>query len=104
MNGVFMRTRKRTQSKKGHSFKSKIAEMSELPKDVILGIPMLTLMGQMELSIENYGGIIEYTDFLVRIRTKTGQIRVTGERLQVDYYTSDEMKVSGRIMSIEYLS
>lgn len=86
-----------------HSLRDRIANMSELPKDVILGAPMLTVLGQMELSLENYRGITEYTDSLVRIRTKSGQIRVTGEKLRVDYYTNDEMKITGQIRSIEYL-
>ena len=77
--------------------------MSELPKDVVMGIPMLTMMGQMELNIENYRGIIEYTDLLVRIQTKDGQIKVTGSHLKVDYYTNDEMKVTGYITAIEYV-
>ena len=85
-----------------HSLKNRISELSELPKDVVLGIPMLTMIGQMELIIENYRGIIEYTDILVRIHTKDGQIKVVGNSLKVDYYTNDEMKVNGHIKSIEY--
>ena len=88
------------QDEESHSFRNKIAELSELPKDVALGMPVLTVTGQMELCLENYRGIIEYT--LVRIQTKTGQIRITGQRLQVVYYTNDEMKITGRILSIEY--
>ena len=76
--------------------------MSELPKDVALGMPILTVIGQMELCLENYRGILEYTDTLVRIQTRTGQIRITGQKLQVVYYTNDEMKVNGHIQSIEY--
>ena len=87
------------QDEESHSFRNKIAELSELPKDVALGMPVLTVTGQMELCLENYRGILEYTDSLVRIQTKTGQIR---QRLQVVYYTNDEMKVNGHIKSIEY--
>ena len=80
MNGVFMKTKKKGPRPEpdGHSFKNKMAELSELPKDVALGMPVLTVLGQMELSLENYRGIIEYTDTLVRIQTKNGQIKVTG--------------------------
>ena len=84
------------------SLRQRMANVSELPKDVVLGMPVLTMMGQLEMSIENYRGIIEYTDSLVRIQTKIGQIRVVGKRLQVDYYTNDDMKITGRIESIEY--
>lgn len=85
------------------SFRYRAAEASELPKDVVLGMPVLTVMGQSEISIENYRGIIEYTDQLVRIQTKICQIRITGKRLAVDYYTNDDMKITGRIEMIEYL-
>lgn len=99
-----MKARKRQarQEADNHSIRNKMAELSELPKDVVMGMPVLTMMGQMELSLENYRGIIEYTDTIVRIQTKSGQIKVTGKNLQVAYYTNDEMKVNGRIDSIEY--
>ena len=57
-----------------------------------------------EVFIGNYRGIAEYSDALVRIRTRTGQIRVAGSRLQVDYYTNDEMKVTGKIEEIRFES
>lgn len=97
--------RAKRQSSEGdlHSLKNRISEFSELPKDVVLGIPMLTMIGQMELIVENYRGIIEYTDILVRIHTKDGQIRVIGNDLKVDYYTNDEMKITGCIVSVEYV-
>lgn len=104
MNGVFMRGKRQNQGQdeESHSFRNKIAELSELPKDVALGLPVLTVTGQMELCLENYRGIIEYTDSLIRIQTKAGQIRITGQRLEIVYYTNDEMRVTGRILSIEY--
>jgi len=91
--------KKRTQE---YSFKNRIADASEFPKDVFLGQPILTVLGRMEINIENYRGITEYTDALIRIRTKTGQIRITGRALQIEYYTNDDMKVTGRIDSIDY--
>lgn len=84
------------------SIKQKVARISEIPEDVVMGIPLLTVSGNNEISIENYGGIIEYTDSLIRIRTKTGKIIINGKNLQVNYYTNDEMKIQGRISSIEY--
>ncbi len=85
-----------------HSIKRRITQVSEMPKDVLMGIPILTVIGEIELSLENYSGIIEYTDTLIRIRTKTGQIKVNGKNLTVEYYTNDEMNIHGRIDSIEF--
>ena len=84
------------------SIRNRVAEAANMPKDVVLGVPIITMTGRLELSIENYHGIIEYTEFLVRIGTRAGQIKVTGQHLQIEYYTNDEMKISGQIKKVEY--
>jgi len=61
------------------------------------------MLGDFEVCIENYRGITEYTDSLVRVQTKGGQIRLTGRRLQIEYYTNDEMKVTGKIQTLEFI-
>ena len=76
----------------------RMAEAAGVPKELVLGVPVL-----QEIRLENYRGIQEYTEELIRIQTRTGQIRLTGKRLNVEYYTNDEMKVTGWIQSIEYL-
>ena len=82
------------------TFINRMADAANMPKDVVLGVPILTMTGQNEVSVENYRGIIEYTDLLIRIQTKIGQIKIIGKSLQIDYYTNDEMKITGRITSI----
>lgn len=84
------------------TFINRMADVANMPKDVVLGVPIITMTGQMEVSVENYRGILEYTDLLVRVQTKIGQIKIVGTSLQIDYYTNDEMKVSGHIDLIEY--
>ena len=64
---------------------------------------MVTVLGDFEVCIGNYRGITEYTEELVRVQTKGGQIRLTGRRLQVQYYTNDEMKVTGKIRAPEFV-
>ena len=36
------------------------------------------------------------------LQTKTCRIRITGVRLAIDYYTNEEMKITGSIDTIEY--
>lgn len=47
-----------------------------MPKDVVLGAAVVTIIGAGEVCIENYRGIIEYTDVLIRVQTKGYQIRL----------------------------
>jgi len=84
------------------SLKNRITDVAGMPKDVILGIPIVTVNGQRETYIENYRGILEYTDQLIRIQTKLGRIHMIGKHLQIEYYNNDEMKIVGHITMIEY--
>ncbi len=97
-----MTKNRKEKEKKRKSVRTCISEISELPKDVVMGIPVLTIFGQTELNLENYRGIIEYTDTLIRIKIKNGQIKVKGKSLQISYYTNDDMKIIGHIETIEY--
>lgn len=84
------------------NLKSRITDAAGMPKDVILGVPIISVIGQNEASIENYRGILEYTDKFIRIQTKLGKIHVTGRGLQIEHYNNDEMKITGHITIIEF--
>ena len=82
--------------------KEKMVSAMDLPKDVIQNASVITILGRNELCIENYQGIIEYTDALIRVQTRAVQIRIKGTRLRIQYYTNDEMKVTGALSSLEF--
>ena len=80
----------------------RMADAANLRKDVVLGVPILTLTGHYEVNIENYRGILEYTEQLIRINVRSGQIRITGKSLEINYYTTTDMKITGKVEKIEY--
>ena len=84
------------------NLKSRITDAAGMPKDVILGVPIISVTGQNEASIENYRGILEYTDKLIHIQTKLGKIHVIGRGLHIEHYNNDEMKITGHITMIEF--
>ncbi len=74
-----------------------------LPKDVLLRTSVIHMIGPYEMYVENYKNIIEYTDTYIRIQAKTNKILISGKNLHIDYFCNDDMKISGRIKSIEYI-
>ena len=80
----------------------RMADAANLPKDVVLGVPILTLTGHYEVNIENYRGILEYTEQLIRINVRSGQIRITGKSLEINYSTTTDMQITGKVEKIEY--
>ena len=82
--------------------KQRVADAANIPKDVICGVPLIHMIGREEFYIENYRGILEYTDSQIRIQTRIAQIQLFGKKLEIVYYTNDEMKVVGHIDKLEY--
>lgn len=84
------------------SVKENMVETLELPKDLMYGASIVTITGRREVLIENYKGILEYTEEYIKIQTKNAKLTVYGKRLNIEYYTNEDMKVVGFIKSIEF--
>lgn len=80
-----------------------VVESLKLPKDSMLGASIVTLTGNTDAFVENYRGIIEYTGDLILLQGKTCKIKICGKRLCINYYTNEDMKISGLIEQICYL-
>ncbi|MDO9534294.1 MAG: sporulation protein YqfC [Bacillota bacterium] len=78
------------------------ADFFELPKELLLNLPRVTLIGNLQLYLENYGGIIEYNDELLRLKIKGGEIIVKGKNLTIKNFFGEEIFIEGKIKSIEY--
>ena len=66
----------------------KMISQLELPKDLMLGAAIVTITGRKEVLVENYKGIIELEDSLVKIQTKNCRLQILGAHLTVEYYTT----------------
>ena len=83
--------------------KEKWINSLQLAKDVCTGALRVTLTGNCEVWIENYRGILEYTGERILLQAKTCQVCLEGSRLSIDYYTNEDMKISGNISTLRYL-
>ena len=92
----------RLKKVKLNQVKSNIVESLELPRDIMYGAVIITAMGRNQVLVENYKGIIEYTREKIRLQTKNCQVTVQGQQLVVEYYTHEEMKITGFIQGILY--
>ena len=80
---------------------NKFDKILELPKEVCSNVPKMIITGFDEIIIENFKGILEYEEFFVRISTHIGIININGYNLNLETMTNDDIKVTGKIESIE---
>ena len=82
----------------------KMGDIVNVPKDVTQGFPYLSILGNSDIYIENYRGILEYTRETIRIETKLGRIEIIGKHLHIDYYSNEDLKIKGLFHKIEFQS
>lgn len=88
--------------KKIENIKSNVSEILELPKDIILDLPKITLIGNLQLYIENHKGIIEYGSLRIRVNTNAGILRIIGKNMTIKSIVTEEVVIVGEIHSIEF--
>lgn len=91
-------------NRKKKNVKSRINKVLEVPDEVALNVPKLTILKFEEVLIENYKGILEYQDFFVRIKTNIGIININGFKLTLEEMTTDDLIVKGQIESVDFES
>lgn len=80
-----------------------VAELFDLPADVVAGLPRLELVGSRQLYLEHHTGILAYSDEQIDVNTSGGVLRVRGERLSLLAMTAEELRIGGRIAAVEWV-
>ncbi len=73
-----------------------------MPIEVTTSNPKITILGFSELLIENFKGIIEYEDYLIKINTFIGIVIIEGDKLNLNQITENDVSVNGEIEKIYF--
>ena len=85
------------------NFKYNVSEALELPKDIVMDLPKVVLIGNIQLNISNHKGIIEYTQNTIRINSSIGIFKIEGENLELKTILLEEIIIIGNIEKIEII-
>ena len=85
---------------KNRLWKKQVVTALELAPDLDGGETKISLTGSGEAVIENYKGILQYTDSEILIQSLRGKVLLRGKNIEIVLYTSLEMKITGSIFSI----
>ena len=80
-----------------------VAELFDLPADVVAGLPRLEMVGSRQLYLEHHAGILAYSEEQLDVNTPEGILRVRGERLTLTAMTAEELRIGGAIAAVEWV-
>ena len=90
--------KKKDRDKKIEGF---LADVFELPRDIVQDLSRLTLIGRRQLCLENHKGILEYGEGRIKVQTGSGVLVIRGANLVIRNLYPAEMLVEGDIESLE---
>ena len=74
------------------------------PKGCDAGDILIHFTGPYEAVVENFRSLLIYTDTYIKIKAAGCMVVFKGQCLEIETYTEDALKITGRIQSLEFNS
>ena len=87
-----------------NSIKSAVSDALELPSDVMMDAPRITMVGNKYCSVENHRGIFRYSETVIEINSVLGIIRTEGKKLTISSIYPDDIEITGEIVSLHIIT
>lgn len=87
------------QNDERKNIREKLRNVMEVPKELLKNYSKITAIGSEDVWIENYKGILEYDDNVIRL---CNNICIYGQNLKVSEITADDILIMGEIKNIEF--
>ena len=85
-----------------NKLKQKLSEVMNIPDELITDSPKIEFESNRRVWIENYRGIIEFSDELVRVNTADFMVVVIGSGFTIYSVTLEDLCIEGNITSVEF--
>lgn len=80
-----------------------ILDLFGLPKDLFLGMPLLSMAGNRSLCVSNHRGIRQYSSEMIVIAAKPFSIQITGRNLCIPDFSKDQVEITGYMEGISFI-
>lgn len=88
----------------GQKVRRMLTNTIDLPQDVMMNLPRITMIGQIHIYIENHRGLVSFSEQEVRLQLEQGQLSIMGEGLIIKTILPEEILLEGVIGSVNYLN
>ncbi|MDF9760523.1 sporulation protein YqfC [Peribacillus simplex] len=88
----------------GKKVKQLMIKTMDLPQDVMMDLPRITMIGQLHIYIENHRGLLAFTDSEVRLMLKNGQLLIKGNAFVIKTILPEEIMLEGKIDKVYFIN
>lgn len=88
----------------GQLMRGWLSKQMDLPNDVMMDLPRITMIGQIHIYIENHRGLLTFTDNELRLLLKQGQLQIKGNSFVIKTILPEEILLEGKIDQVIYIN
>jgi sporulation protein YqfC len=88
----------------GQQIRNWMSKKMDLPQDVMMDLPRITMIGQIHIYIENHKGLLTFTDKELRLLLKQGQLLIKGKSFVIKTILPEEILLEGKIDQVLYIN
>ncbi|MDD9147590.1 MULTISPECIES: sporulation protein YqfC [unclassified Sporolactobacillus] len=85
-------------------FRKWFAAVSDIPADVVMDLPRITLIGQFHLSIENHTEVLAFSQNELKLALQNGELHITGEGFVLENVLEKEIYLEGRVKDVRFVN
>jgi sporulation protein YqfC len=85
------------------NIKKWLTDKLELPEDVLMDLPRITMIGQLHIYIENHYGVLQFSDTVLRLRLRDGQLLIKGNGFVLKILQPEELLLEGKIDRVDFI-
>jgi sporulation protein YqfC len=84
-------------------FKRWMTHSLELPADVVMDLPRITMIGHLHIYIENHRGVKTFSNEELCLILEQGEVRITGKDFVLKTILPEEILLEGKIADVRYI-
>ena len=88
---------------KTQELRARMAELFDLPADLVAGLAHIELLGDRQFFLEGHGGILSYSDTQIDVSVGGAVVRVRGAGLELRSMTDRELRIRGKLDAVEFV-
>lgn len=81
-----------------------MTDKMDLPADVMMDLPRITMIGQLHIYIENHRGVLRFSNQELRLLLEQGQLLIKGDGFVIKTILPEELLLEGRIDQVLYIN
>lgn len=98
----YIKETEKNRCKEYERFIERASASLSIPKDVIAGQAMISLVGNHQVRVNNYRAVEEYSTELVKLSLGKKSLIINGSHLLIEILRKDEIKIVGNILNISF--